>query len=43
MNSEMRCDYCKQKTNALFGLSDMMLCSKCHLFLANSYKFATRN
>jgi hypothetical protein len=43
MNSEMRCDYCKQKTNALFGLSDMMHCSKCHLLLANSFKFAARN
>jgi hypothetical protein len=43
MNSEKRYDYWKQKTNALFGLSDMMLCEKCHLLLANSFKFATRN
>ena len=31
MESEMICDYCKQKTESLFGLFDMMVCSNCHI------------
>jgi len=30
MINETRCDYCKQKTNALFGLVDKMICAGCH-------------
>jgi len=35
MKSETVCDYCKQETNSLFGLFDMMLCSDCHAKLCN--------
>jgi len=43
MISESRCDYCKEKTNSLYGLLNMMVCSKCHAELANSFKFAMKN
>jgi len=42
MKSETVCDYCKQETNSLFGLFDMMLCSKCYAKLITSFKFAMR-
>ena len=42
MKIEPVCDYCKQETNSLFGLFDMMLCSNCYARLVNSLKFAMR-
>ncbi|GEM_PF-3355877 len=39
MESEMVSDYCKQKTDSLFGLFDMMVCSNCHIRLVNSLKY----
>ena len=42
MESEMRCDYCKQRTNSLYGLSNMMVCKVCHARLIASYKYEIR-
>jgi hypothetical protein len=42
MESEMVCAYCKQKTDSLFGLFDMMVCSNCHIRLVNSLKYVGR-
>jgi len=42
MTNERVCDYCKQETNSLFGLFDMMLCSKCYAKVVSSFKFAMR-
>ena len=30
MQSEMRCDYCGQKTYSLYGWFNKMVCIKCH-------------
>ena len=30
MINETRCDYCRQRTNSLFGLRDKMICAECH-------------
>lgn len=30
MIRKTRCDLCKQKTNSIFGVDNMMICAECH-------------
>lgn len=39
MESELTCDYCKQRTNSLYGLFNMMVCKVCHARLIATYKY----
>ena len=36
MINETRCDHCKQRTNSLFGVANMMICAECHAKLITS-------
>ncbi len=38
MESEMKCDNCKQRTESLYGLFNMMVCKECHARLITVYK-----